>query len=106
MDKIELTTFEKKVLEQKLKDAGYFTPSSEIIAIIDRINNDEEKETLDILYDKADKLCEELNANDEVDKTFDSSILLWYWMKYMEQNNIINKNYKIAKSKSEEYAKM
>lgn len=86
MEKIVLSELEKDLIERYLRDEiGYYAKEGESVALVSPMYTKEEGECWDKLLDKACALEDELNAGDEVMKVHACSVILWYWLKYLEQ---------------------
>lgn len=86
MKKIELTEQEINLIEQHLRDSGYYDQDNETVAIVDRMLSAEDQECMDALQEKAEALQEEIDPEMEGQfSVWNCDILLWYYNLYKAQ---------------------
>lgn len=71
MKKIELSNLQEQLIQKQLK--GEYDPF---------LSSEEEKKAYNEVIDKAQELCDELDAYDEME-----DLLPWFWEKYQAQEN-------------------
>lgn len=71
MKKIELTNLQEQLIQKQLN--GEYDPF---------LSSEEEKNAYNDVIDKAQDLCDELDAYDEIE-----DLLPWFWEKYQAQEN-------------------
>ena len=69
MKKIELSNLQEQLIQKQLN--GEYDPF---------LSSEEEKNAYNDVIDKAQDLCDELDAYDEIE-----DLLPWFWEKYQEQ---------------------
>ena len=87
MKEIELTEKEIALIKEDLTDQGYFAKKGEMVMLVNRKRSEEDQRILDELVDRALDAEQERDASDEVDKVWNCEILLWYYMKWLEQGH-------------------
>ena len=86
MEKIKLNATQKKVLQTRYKD--YQDRKERGIIRTTRFAG-KEYEAYEEVMDMAERLEEELHAEDEVNNKYGTWILIWFWDKYREQEGMI-----------------
>ena len=86
MEKIKLNATQKKVLQTEYKK--YEDRKNKGIIRTIRYFGKEYEAMVEVL-DMAERLEEELHAEDEVNNKYGTWILIWFWDKYREQEGMI-----------------
>lgn len=89
MEKITLTEQEKELIKRHLHyEIGYGVPDNEPIARYTLVLTEEERKVMDGIVERAENLEDELDAIDEVMDVQDCDIVLWYYLKYCQQEGV------------------